>query len=216
MKKELILILVIIVFVLILLVYLCKQKINTETAKSVIERNEIEPSSFSQYDAISHKNLFKPEKVSVEPKPVEEEKEVIVLEKPEIQSLDDIRGEEDSNGVRHDVNLWIAEQPITYNQKLALIQKARCLQNELVQSERLKKLDVETARKEASVLADESMKAIKCIGDQFDDQDDPYKFTDQLRKLILNTKERSEASESVDKAFSGGVIYYPKGDTCEG
>jgi len=214
MKKSIILTLIIIGFIIILFFCFGKKQEKTDTVTSTIERNEVS-SLPTQYDVLSHKNLFEPEKVLEESKPVEEEKKVLFLEKPETSVVDDVRGEEDSNGVRHDVNLWIAEQPITYDQKLALIQRARSMQIDLVNADRISKLDIKTAREEAKILTVNTIKAMKCILEKFKDETIPFAYTDSLEKLILNTKKRIEADEQLNEALTGAAIVSPEGDPCE-
>jgi len=215
MKKPLILTIIFVGFMLILFFCFGKKQENTDIVNSAIERNEIEPSSpSSRYEAILHENLFESEKGLEESKPIEEEKEEIVLEKSEASIVDDIRGEEDSNGVRHDVNLWIAEQPITYDQKLALIQLARSMQADLVNVERISQLDIENGRKEAEILAVNLMKSMGCIMDKFKDETDPFAYSYSLEKLIFNSENRIKANQQFDHALSGAAIIFPEGDPC--
>ncbi len=193
-------------FIITILIILCLQKENIKPIKiqSPVHTNNSPPVS-SKPDIITPKTLLNLKKITPEHQ----------ISSPVSAAIKTLRGEEDSNGVRHDVNLWIADQPITYDQKLALLQLARSMQLNLLNSERINQLDIADGRKEAEKLAVNIMKSMKCIIDKFKDETDPFAYSYSLEKLMLNNENRINANEQFDRALSGAAIVFPAGDPCE-
>jgi len=145
--------------------------------------------------------------------------DVNTMEQDEISPIQDVsdivKGQEDENGVRHDINVWISKQDLNSEQKLALTQMAKTIQSEIVQAEQLKKFDIKTARKQAEILSVDSLRALDCILSRFNNDLNSFDYVDKIRKLTLNTKARIEADQFIDQALSGAAIIYPEGNACE-
>lgn len=131
---------------------------------------------------------------------------------PKLDRSTNIKGpDQDLNGVRDDIDAWIAVLPITETQKKAATQKAKSTQNALL---------VDTADKVAmDAVGDESMAGIVCLSDVFlPDHLEASKLRAKIEALTVNTKERTIQYIKYNRASSGSVTSLPmgtKGHTCK-
>lgn len=130
-------------------------------------------------------------------------------QQPKPDRSPDIKGPDtDNNGIRDDIDAWIAAQPITDVQKKAAQQAARVMQLEILAS---------TGNKaELDRLGNASMAAVKCLGDSFmPDYQKGLDLSAQIEAITANTKERVKKYISYNRARSGSTGRLPEGDTCE-
>jgi len=112
------------------------------------------------------------------------------------------------NGVRDDIEAWIAALPITDQQKKAALQKARGNQKMLL-------VDL-TDKAALQALGDEGAASIVCIGDAFmPNYQNGHKLSAKIEALTANTKERARRYLDYNRAASGSVTRLPDGNTCE-
>lgn len=121
----------------------------------------------------------------------------------------DLKGPDtDNNGIRDDIDVWIAAQPITDPQKKAAQQMARVQQAVLV-------ADL-SDKSTLQILGDRSMAAVKCLRLSFmPDYQKGYDLIDQIEAITANTKERTKQYIAYNRARSGSVTELPSGNTCE-
>ena len=121
----------------------------------------------------------------------------------------DLKGpDQDNNGIRDDIDAWIAAQPITEVQKRAAQQAARVMQLEI-----LARTD---NKAELDQLGNASMAAVKCLGDSFKpDYQKGLDLSAQIEAITANTKERAKQYIAYNRARSGSVTELPSGNTCE-
>lgn len=108
------------------------------------------------------------------------------------------------NGVRDDIDTWIAALPITVMQKKAATQIAKSTQNALL---------VDTKDKAAmDAVGDESMAGIVCLKDTFEpNYQEGSKLSSKLEAMTVNTKERTVQYIKYNRAASGSVTSLPMG-----
>lgn len=109
----------------------------------------------------------------------------------------------DGNGVRDDIDTYIASLPYSAIQKSAVLQRARAFQRTLV-------IDLSN-RTQVQQLADEIMAAVNCLGDVLPLSD---RRGLDLEALTMNTRDRAARYMHFNAALSGGVYDLPDGDTC--
>jgi hypothetical protein len=124
---------------------------------------------------------------------------------PKLDRSSSITGPDvNNNGVRDDIEAYIAALQLTEVQKKALMQDAKALQMALT---------VDTTDKVAVQKVGEIMMASsKCIGGRI------INFTDyslKIESITANTKERAKQYIKFNTASSGSVTSLPSGDTCE-
>ncbi|MDX5984939.1 hypothetical protein [Sphingomonas echinoides] len=114
----------------------------------------------------------------------------------------------DSNGVRDDIDAYIASRPFTANGKRALTQLARGMQNSLT-------VDL-TKPDQVNNTAMSVTRAINCVFAQASGEADPLTNAVQdIQSVTTNTKERLVEYMKYNKALDGSVSSVPAGDTCE-
>ena len=130
-------------------------------------------------------------------------------ELPKLDRSSSIKGPDtDNNGIRDDIDAWIAAQPITEAQKKAAQQMAKVQQAKL-----LVDLSNEAALQS---LGDQSMRAVSCIVDSFEPEfQKGSEMRGQLESMMANTKERAKQYIAYNRAVSGSSGRLPKGNTCE-
>jgi hypothetical protein len=111
-----------------------------------------------------------------------------------------------ANGIRDDVDAWIASQNAAAPQKAALNQHAKALQTTLTTD-----LTNANAVTQASLA---TARSIKCLFKQYTGVSARQMASD-LKKITVNTKERYTADMSFAAKLNGSVITFPQGDTCE-
>ncbi len=128
---------------------------------------------------------------------------------PKLDRSTDIKGPDtDNNGIRDDIDAWIAAQPITDPQKKAAQQMARVQQAALV-------ADL-SDKSTLQILGDRSMAAVKCLRQSFmPDYQKGYDLVDQIEAKTANTKERTKQYIAYNRAASGSVTELAPGNNCE-
>ncbi|PZO12767.1 MAG: hypothetical protein DCF26_18215 [Burkholderiales bacterium] len=128
---------------------------------------------------------------------------------PKLDRSTDIRGpDNDNNGIRDDIDAWIAAQLISDVQKKATQQMARVQQAKL-----LADLDDKEA---LQALGERSAAGIVCLGDVFmPERQKGRDLRSQLEAIMANTKERAKQYIAYNRAVSGSSGRLPKGNTCE-
>lgn len=112
----------------------------------------------------------------------------------------------DSNGIRDDIDAYIATLPYTEVQKKAVQQNARVLSSSLT---------VDTTDKVAlQKIANDMSNASWCIYTKLTDGT-AGKTAGELEKMIVNTKNRFIQYEKYNSALSGSVSKSPEGDGCD-
>ncbi len=130
----------------------------------------------------------------------------------EIPTLDrssDIKGSDtDDNGIRDDIDTYIESMPITDEQKKAVIQLARSMQDSLL---------VDTKNDVALQNDDvKSIRAIQCLDIKFDDIPMERKILISIESKTANTKERAMKYIQYNNALSGSASQIlTAGDTCD-
>lgn len=147
------------------------------------------------------------------PQPPTLTQQIAALEKsgalPALDRSSDIKGPDaNNNGVRDDIEAWIAALPITDKQKKAAMQDARSLQRTLV---------VDLSDKTAlQSVADSSIAATSCIWDVFEpDPQDGSNLSKKIEAITANTRERAQRYLQYNTARSGSTVRLPPGNTCE-
>ena len=127
---------------------------------------------------------------------------------PKIDVSKDIKGsDQNQNGVRDDIEAWIAAQPMTEKQKSAAMLKAEGFQKTLL-------VDL-TDKAALKKLEDELMIATKCLGDAYNpNRDESYKISKQMQALNTSTKERLIRYMKYNAALSGMSFRSPTNYTC--
>lgn len=116
--------------------------------------------------------------------------------------------DKDNNGIRDDIDAYIATLPYTEVQKKAVKQDARALTATLT----VDKTD------QVAVIStnDKLTKAIVCVHDQFTSEPGKAsKIISEAEKLTINTKTRFLEYEKFNSALSGSTWDLPNGNTCE-
>ena len=113
-----------------------------------------------------------------------------------------------NNGIRDDIDAWIAALPITDVQKKAAQQTARVRQSEL-----LVDLTNNTEHDRLGVLASRSTKCLRLVF--MPDYQKGYDLSSQIEAITANTKERAKQYLAFNRAVSGSVVSSVSGDTCE-
>ncbi|WP_326526464.1 hypothetical protein [Dokdonella sp.] len=113
-----------------------------------------------------------------------------------------------SNGVRDDIETFIAKTYSTEPRRAAALQTAKALQHALV---------VNLTDATAVKAVDRQISyGINCIYKRFaDNSPHPARVTQELESVTTNTKERLLAYLQFNKALDGTSSALPQGDTCE-
>lgn len=129
---------------------------------------------------------------------------------PMLDRTDSLTGTDaDQNGVRDDIDAFIAREYPLEPQRKAALQSARALQKALL----VEPGDVPSAK--ASVRED--ARACNCVYRQFPSggTKEAARVRVELRSLTTNTKPRLLALLRTSKALDGTSWAFPSGDTCE-
>lgn len=111
----------------------------------------------------------------------------------------------DSNGVRDDLDAYIAGLPDTALEKSALAQMARSINSTMT---------VDVTNDTALGVAAEGLRdAVNCIWRRYVPTA-ASKKVDEIRKIMVNTRQRYDAYARYNLARSGSVVDIPTGDTC--
>lgn len=128
---------------------------------------------------------------------------------PKLNHDDTLLGPDtDGNGIRDDIDTYIATLPYTEVQKNAVKQDARALATTLT---------VDKTDKVALLAVSSQIdRAIDCIHDQFiSEPGRASKLSSDNEKMTVNTKIRFIEYEKFNSALSGGVFTSPSGDSCD-
>ena len=128
---------------------------------------------------------------------------------PQLDRSSDIKGPDaDNNGIRDDIDAWIAAQPISDAQKKAAQQMARVQQAKIL---------VDLRDKSAlQALGDQSMRGVSCLVDvSKPNNQQGYDLIEKIEALTANTRERVKQYLAYNRAISGSSGRLPKGNTCE-
>ena len=109
------------------------------------------------------------------------------------------------NGVRDDIDAYIAALPDTATQKSSLAQMAKSIDSTMT-------ADVSndaSLRAAAAALSD----AVNCIWSRYDPAAAGAKV-EEIRKIMVNTRPRYDVYARYNQARSGAVVSIPAGDTC--
>jgi hypothetical protein len=128
---------------------------------------------------------------------------------PKLDRSSDLRGPDlDNNGIRDDIDAWIAAQPITDIQKKATQQMAKVQQAKL-----LVDLNDQSA---LQALGEKTAAAVVCMSDSFAlERQAGRDLGNQIEAITANTKERAKQYIAYNRARSGSVTELPSGNTCE-
>lgn len=126
---------------------------------------------------------------------------------PKLNHDDTIAGPDtDANGIRDDIDAYIATLPYTDVQKKAVQQNALALSSALT---------VDTTDKVAlQIVADKMSRAPSCLYSKLTDGT-AGNIALALEKMTVNTKNRFLQYEKYNLARSGSVSKSPEGDACE-
>lgn len=128
---------------------------------------------------------------------------------PALDRSSDIRGTDvDDNGIRDDIDAWIAMQPVTPPQRKALRQTARVLQRKLL-------VDL-SDKASLDVLGIQTGAHIDCRHDMFEpDSATASAYGARLEAMTANTRQRAQRYLAYNCAVSGSWGTIPPGDNCE-
>lgn len=111
-----------------------------------------------------------------------------------------------ADGVRDDLERYIAALPDTTSQKSSLRQLAKSIDSTLVADT----TNSVALRAASSELTD----SINCVWSVYPTESAPKKV-EEIRRLAVNTRERYNAYAKYNQARSGAVIALPSGGTCK-
>jgi len=112
-----------------------------------------------------------------------------------------------TNGVRDDIDAYIARQGYTAPQLKSVQQTAKALADILL---------VDIRNQDALRATDLSLqRSIKCLYLRFPNPGQAHATGKNIEKITINTKVRVEAYIKYQVAMDGKVLASPQGDTCE-
>ena len=113
-----------------------------------------------------------------------------------------------NNGIRDDIDAWIAALPITDVQKKAAEQAARTTQAALL-------IDL-TQKSGLNALGSREARSVSCIANVFmPDYQKGFDLGSQIEAITANTKERANQYIAYNRAVSGSVVSTPVGEHCD-
>jgi hypothetical protein len=113
-----------------------------------------------------------------------------------------------NNGIRDDIDAWIAALPISDVQKKAVQQDARVQQATLL-------VDL-TSKSELKRIGDLIARSVQCMYFSFQpDYQQGFDLASQVEAITANTKERAMQYLAYNRARSGSVTSSVKGNTCD-
>ncbi len=128
---------------------------------------------------------------------------------PKLDRSSDIKGpDQNLNGVRDDIDAWIAALSITEKQKRAATQDAVALQRTLI-------IDLKD-KTAMNASGDELAASTACLSNVFmPDYKESYKLSGKIEAMTANTKARAYRYIEYNRAASGSSTREPTGDTCK-
>lgn len=122
-----------------------------------------------------------------------------------------IRGADlNNNGIRDDIDAYIAKQSYSTAQLSAVARYARWIQSAVTFAS--------VNREDARIIALEDGKAIDCIYEKFQFPDSPDKAATiavKIESLTVNTPVRKKSYQKFNELISGMAFQLPQGNTCE-
>lgn len=113
-----------------------------------------------------------------------------------------------NNGIRDDIDAWIAALPITDVQKKAAEQAAKTTQAALV-------IDL-TQKPGLDALGNLEARSVRCLRMVFmPDYQKGFDLSGQIEAITANTKERTKQYIAYNRAVSGSVVSTPVGEPCD-
>jgi hypothetical protein len=126
---------------------------------------------------------------------------------PELDYSNTLEGVDDNeDGLRDDIAQLIALEPVTDEQKVALIEIAKGLQKTLV-------VDL-TNEQQVSELGEKSALNAVCLALRFEKGIDASKYLGRIEAAMMNTSERADKYEAYNAARHGSVTRLPDFSTC--
>jgi len=131
------------------------------------------------------------------------------MAKPSYWLNSDLAGPDvDHNGIRDDVDAWIAAQPFTVPQKRAAEQLARSMQRSMLAEYKTR----EDARHDAVM----EVNAINCMGNLYKkNYDEAVRITRSIVSATLNTRKRILKYDADTGMTSGMGFEMSENNTCE-
>ena len=130
---------------------------------------------------------------------------------PKLDRSDSLEGpDQDNNGIRDDVDAYIAQHYPEPAQRKAAEQFARAMQEAVTTGS----TSVDTAR----AIDRRSSAAISCIFDRFDGENGsayPAAVVEKLEGVTANTKKRLKSYLAYNKTLNGTALGSSEGDNCE-
>lgn len=130
---------------------------------------------------------------------------------PKLDRSDSLEGsDQDNNGIRDDVDAYIAQHYPAPPQRKAAEQFARAMQEAVTTGS----TSVDTAR----AIDRRSSAAISCIFDRFDGENGsayPAAVVEKLEGVTANTKKRLKSYLAYNKTLNGTALSSSEGDNCE-
>ncbi|QHI97312.1 hypothetical protein GT347_04550 [Xylophilus rhododendri] len=112
----------------------------------------------------------------------------------------------DANGVRDDIDAYVAALPSPAEQRGALLQLSRALQVAML---------ADTGQQSGLIAATRGIaKAVACIHQVYP-TGESSRSVRTVEKFTVNTRTRFDAYERFNVAISGTSTVYPRGDVCE-
>lgn len=136
---------------------------------------------------------------------------LILVMSTHTSSAEDAQGPDiNNNGIRDDIETYIATNYTSTTQRTAAEQFARVMQAAML----VDKADIAAAK----AIALQGSKAVNCIYSRFDGNagsKQPSAVVEELKSVSTNTKARLLAYLAYSKALDGTAGSIPEGDTCE-
>lgn len=130
---------------------------------------------------------------------------------PKLERSTDVQGSDiNTNGIRDDIETYIATNYTSSTQRAAAEQFARVMQAAML----VDKTDIAAAK----AIALQGSKAVNCIYSRFDGNagsKQPAAVVEELKSVSTNTKTRLLAYLAYSKALDGTAGSIPEGETCE-
>ncbi|WP_047552624.1 hypothetical protein [Methylotenera sp. G11] len=122
-----------------------------------------------------------------------------------------IRGADlNNNGIRDDIDAYIAKQSYSTAQLAAVTRHARWIQSAVIFTP--------GSREDARIIALEDGKAIDCIYEKFQSPDSPDNAAAvaiKIESLTVNTPARKKSYQKFNELISGMAFQLQQGNTCE-
>jgi hypothetical protein len=130
---------------------------------------------------------------------------------PKLDRSDSVMGpDKDNNGVRDDIDAYVASLPDSPEEKAALLQMSASFSLMMVSAE-----DSEPDKEALRYASLASTRALHCLHETYVGSNVPTSKLNLMRKLMVNTRARMEAYARYNSSVSGWVFTMPREDTCD-